>query len=247
MSRVGLYLPVHYGAALQGFIYSQLEPNLARWLHGEAYRAAKRTYRMFCFSRLTPANGSRYHVGEGRIRFDGPASFVLASHNTELLCSLAEHLLKAPQVQLGANTCEVRGVEVLKKPAFDPSRPVRVRALAPITVYSTLSHADGRKKTYYYTPFESDWHDQLRNNLARKAEALGWEEDAGEVLKGASFKPFRVRPQDQKIITYRGTVIKGWLGHYELSGVPEGYMELFYDTGLGAKNAQGFGMVEVVR
>lgn len=45
---------------------------------------------------------------------------------------------------------------------------------------------------------------------------------------------------------FKGTVIKGWTGLYELS-LPEPLFQIAYDTGLGSKNSQGFGMVEVVR
>jgi CRISPR-associated endoribonuclease Cas6 len=41
-------------------------------------------------------------------------------------------------------------------------------------------------------------------------------------------------------------VIKGWTGLYEVK-LPEPYFRLAYDAGLGSKNAQGFGMVEVLR
>lgn len=239
-----LNIPIHYGALVQGLIYRQLDATLATWLHEEAYRTASRIYKMFTFSRLTPV-GNRYRIGGGRIRFDGPVAFTLASLNAEVLCSLAEHLLKTSEVQLGPCTCTVRGIEVLKPPEVDFAKPVRVKALSPITIYSTLSHADGRKKTYYYSPFERDWLEQLRGNLIRKAGALGWEDDAAKALQDATFKPLRVSQKDQKILSYKGTVIKGWLGTYEVS-LPEAYFWLAYDVGVGAKNAQGFGMVEVM-
>jgi CRISPR-associated endoribonuclease Cas6 len=238
-------LPIHYGATLQGFIYRQLDATLANWLHSDAYTLVKRTYKMFTFSRLTAVNGGRYTVGKGQITFTGPFSFTLASVNSEVLRSLAERQLKAPAVHLGPNLCTVQGIEVLKQPELDLTRPIRVRALSPITVYQTLQDAEGRKKAYFFSPFERDWHRLLRDNLARKAKALGWEDDAEKALAEAQFRPVRVQQKDQKIITYKGTVIKGWLGTYDVSGVPEAYFELLYDAGLGAKNSQGFGMIEV--
>jgi CRISPR-associated endoribonuclease Cas6 len=237
-----LNLPVHYGNLVQGLIYGQLENNLAKWLHGEAYRYAQRSYRMFTFSRL---NGT-YRLENGRITFYGPISFKLASCNTDVLCSLAEHLLKAPQVRLGDYDLLVRGIEVLAAPQPDFTRPVRVRTLSPITIYSTLSFADGRKKLHYFGPHEREWSEMLLANLARKAGALEWEEDADAALEGAWIRPYRVGPKDRKPIRYKGGVYETWLGQYELK-LPEPYFWLAYDVGVGGKNAQGFGMVEVVR
>jgi CRISPR-associated endoribonuclease Cas6 len=47
------------------------------------------------------------------------------------------------------------------------------------------------------------------------------------------------------VLNFKGTVIKGWTGLYEVK-LPEPYFRLAYDAGLGAKNAQGFGCVGVV-
>ena len=51
---------------------------------------------------------------------------------------------------------------------------------------------------------------------------------------------------DLKIMKYGDTVIKAWSGVYELD-LPEPFFLLAYDAGLGSKNSQGFGMVEVVK
>jgi CRISPR-associated endoribonuclease Cas6 len=237
-------LPIHYGHIVQGFIYSQLEPNLASWLHGDAYHFAQRTYKMFTFSRLE--GEFKLEPEHKRITFTNSVSFQLASHNTEILASFAEHLLKSQSLRLGQNECTVRGVEILKQPEIDFSKPVKVRTLSPITVYSTLSHPDGRKKTYYYSPQEHEWSEMLRDNLVRKAKALGWEDDAAKTLAETTFKPLRVNNKDQKIISYKGFVMKAWTGVYEISNLPATYFWLAYDVGIGSKNSQGMGMLEVM-
>ena len=124
-----LVLPIHYNALLQGLVYRQLEPNLAAWLHEEAYRYENRKFTMFTFSRLS----GRFDLDQKskRITFSGPVSFSLASYNSNVLASLAEHLLKCQRLHLGPNAVEVRGVEILKPPRLDADQPVRVRALLP--------------------------------------------------------------------------------------------------------------------
>ncbi len=237
-----LNLPQHYGAALQGFIYQQLEPNLAAWLHGEAYSYAKRTYKMFTFSRLTGAY--RLDKKNKRIAFSGPVTFQLASHNAEVLASLAEHLLKSQRLRLGQNEVQVRGVEILTKPELEFGKPVNVRALSPITTRSTFEKPGGGKVTHYYSPHEKDWSEMLVKNLSRKAAALEWGPNAA-ALQNATVRPLKVNERDKKVVKYKGFVIEAWLGVYELS-LPQAYFALAYDVGLGEKNAQGFGMVEVV-
>lgn len=81
-------------------------------------------------------------------------------------------------------------------------------------------------------------------NLKRKARALGWGKVRLSGLEGAHIRPVRVSKHDLRIMKYRETVIKGWTGIYELD-LPEPFFLLAYDAGLGSKNPQGFGMVEL--
>ena len=59
---------------------------------------------------------------------------------------------------------------------------------------------------------------------------------------GLKIVPLKVK---ESIILYKDTVVKGWCGVFLM----EGHLTLIrcvYDTGLGAKNSQGFGMFEVI-
>jgi len=223
-------------------IYANLDRALSEWLHEKGHAYGQRRFKLFTFSRLF---GKR-EMRNGRVRFDGPAHFYLSAVDSEVLGSFAEHLLTKPAVRLGSAECRVAEVGVEPEPRIDPAKPVLVKAISPITAYSTLQAPNGRKKTYYYAPQEKEWSEALVANIARKAKALEWAADVDEDLRGAYVKPYKVKMADQKILDFKGTVIKGWTGLYE-GKLPEPYFRLAYDAGFGAKNAQGFGMVEVVR
>ena len=236
-----LRVPIQYNHLLQGLIYTNLDRALSEWLHEKGHTYGERRFKLFTFSRLF---GKR-EAKNGHIRFDGPTHFYLGSVDAEVLGSFAEHLLTKPAVRLGSAGCQVAEVGVEPEPEIDPEKPVLVKALSPITAYSTLSTPDGKKKTYYYAPQEKEWSESLVSNIARKAKALDWATDVDEDLKGAYVKPRKVGKTDQQILNFKGTVIKGWTGLYEVK-MPEPYFRLAYDAGLGAKNAAGFGMVGVV-
>ncbi len=51
--------------------------------------------------------------------------------------------------------------------------------------------------------------------------------------------------QRMKIINYKDTIIKGYTGKLRLSG-PKELLQLAVDGGIGSKNSQGFGCVEVI-
>ncbi len=237
-----LRVPVQYNHLLQGLIYANLDRALSRWLHDKGHAYGQRRFKLFVFSRLF---GKRI-AENGLLRFDGPVHFYLSAVDAEVLGSLAEHLLTKPTVRLGSAECRVVEVGVEPEPRIDPERPMIVKALSPITAYSTLTAPSGAKKTYYYAPQEKEWSESLVANLARKAKALGWASDIGGDLKGAWVRPYKVRSGDQRVLRFKGFVIKGWTGLYEMK-MPEPYFRLAYDAGLGAKNSQGLGMVGVAK
>ncbi|MCF6192386.1 MAG: CRISPR-associated endoribonuclease Cas6, partial [Candidatus Hydrothermae bacterium] len=165
----------------------------------------------------------------------------LGSLNKELLTSLATHLVRRGEFRLGRQLCVLERVDVEMPPVM--KEVMRLQMLSPVTVYSTLYDRAGRRKTYYYSPFEEEFSEHIIQNLKRKA--VTWYGPDVSLPEEAWIRPIRVKQADQKILRFKGTVIKGWMGLYE-ARLPEPYFTLAYYAGLGAKNSQGFGMIRVV-
>jgi CRISPR-associated endoribonuclease Cas6 len=231
----GCVLPVHYNQAVQGFLYRHLSEEVATAFHEEGFVEGKRRLKMFVFSRLQ----GRSVFQDGHIVFPEQFSLVVASPEVGFLESLALEVMNRREVRLGENTVRLVSVEVDVDPAY--RSPVLLYALSPITVYSTLSRADGRRKTYYYSPTEPEFSELLVRNLQRKWRALTGEEVP---VDGASVQPWRVSNRNHHVVTYKGTVIKAWSGIYE-AHLPEPLFRMALDAGLGSKNSQGFGCVGV--
>ncbi len=228
-------LPVHYNEYVQALIYTHLDQHLARALHEEGIAEGKRHLKLFTFSRLL----GPCRVRGGWLEPLGSLRLVVASPMIPFLESFALHLVTNSGLRVGPARFSVEAVEVELQQPY--RRPVLLRALSPIAVYSTLQTADGRKKTYYYAPQEPEFERLVLSNLRRKVRAWTGEDIPED---GASFRPVRVDARNQHIVLYKGTVIKGWTGIYELSA-PEPYFRMALDAGLGSKNSQGFGCVEV--
>ncbi|HIE05703.1 MAG TPA: hypothetical protein EYP58_02770, partial [bacterium (Candidatus Stahlbacteria)] len=64
-------LPIHYHYCLQGFIYRNLKPDLARELHDKGQILGKRRFKMFVFSQVLKRGRK---VGE-ELRFAGQLGF----------------------------------------------------------------------------------------------------------------------------------------------------------------------------
>ncbi len=55
--------------------------------------------------------------------------------------------------------------------------------------------------------------------------------------------PEKVSNRNHHVICFKDTVVKAWSGLYKIEGSDE-LMRIAFDCGLGAKNSQGFGMIE---
>ena len=123
--------------------------------------------------------------------------------------------------------------------AAEEYRKCIVDTLSPVTIHSTFELADGRKKTYYYSPNENDFSEMIRQNLIRKYVSIYWEEP-----KDSSFeiKPENYKKIKEVIVYYNRFVIKGWNGSFVMAGSEE-MIKMALLSGIGARNGIGFGCI----
>ncbi|RKY38297.1 MAG: CRISPR-associated endoribonuclease Cas6 [Candidatus Omnitrophota bacterium] len=236
-----IVLPSSHNHILQGFIYSLMEASLRRKIHEQGFQYEKRRFRLFTFSRLY----GKFRNIDNQFHFTPPVKLIISSSQKEILQSIAENLVKTDKFYIGKNEVFIESINVLPQPQFRDK--LIIKMLSPVTCYSTLKKADGRKKTYYYSPFEQEFPLFIKENLRKKFKLIYGSDNCFEF----NISPYRVSARDEKIIIYnrnnkdKGTVIKGWMGLYEISGSKKA-LELAYDVGLGAKNSQGFGCWEAI-
>ncbi len=123
---------------------------------------------------------------------------------------VANGFLSSDNVDLCGKELQVTSLEFPERSQIEDK--VLCKTLSPITVYSTLSMRDGKKKTYYYSPLEDEFSHIISKNLVKKIQAL-----TGKEVKGfVNLKPqHRSKPREH-ICMFKGTVIKDWSGVYVL-------------------------------
>lgn len=231
-----IVLPIHYNSVVQGVIYSMVQDEMPQ-LHDEGFEVGSRTFRFFTFSRIF---GKVEYLKNGQIAFHSPVKVRVSSPLEQFIVILAKNLLNRESIMLGSTRVYLKSLSALPLPDFSSGK-VKVKAQSPITAYSTLLTPKGKKKTYYYHPREQEFIDQVTSNLLKKAVYFNKNLDGLPF----TFRALKVNNRDAKIIYYKNFVIKGWLGLYEIEGDPR-LLKLAYSAGLGAKNSQGFGMVDVI-
>lgn len=237
INRNFLVLPIQYNHMIQGMIYDSLKAELADFLHEKGFSNEKRSFKMFTFSRLI----GDYTIDKNKekIIFNDALSLVISSPYEEFCSSLATGLLVKKSIRLGDTELEV--VQSIMEKETVKCEEIRIQTLSPIVAYSTFLRPDGRKYTCYFEPGESYYNELIENNLRKKYEAF-YKEDApeGGIMVKALHKP------KLSVINYKQTIIKGYSGKYALTG-PMPLLQMAVDSGLGSKNSQGFGCIELIK
>lgn len=237
--RIGL--PVHYTGLVQGLLYHVMEhPALKSYLHQQGFAYENRRFKLFAFSRLM-SDAVRYDRDTGSLFMNPPIHLVICSPVSFILQEIGTGLLRRGRLRLGPAHLDVR--EMYAAAPRVTRKSVRVRMLSPLVVYSTLPTANGRKFTYYYSPFEPRFAELVQENLAKKYALV---HGRPAFTDGFAIRPVSVTDKDHKITRFKDTIIKGWMGEYELSGDPD-LLQVALDAGLGSKNSQGHGCCTLVR
>lgn len=233
-------LPVPYNEKLQGFIYSNMEQKMAEFLHNEGYKAGKRKYSLFTFSHILEA---KFNKEQHVFNIPNEFSFIVSSPKEEILNAITQGFTQNDAIAFnGANVKLLSCSYHITFSTFNKRKNV-IMMLTPVTSRSTLKNEFGKNKSYYYHPIEDDFSKQIKDNLTRKYKAA-----FGKPSGDFKFKinPVLVNKGNEHIIIYKDFVVKGYTGMYEIITNNEEIMKLAYDTGLGEKNSQGFGMFEIV-
>ncbi len=232
-----LSLPIHYNHLVQGFIYHSIDQDLASFLHEQGFMVNQRTFKLFVFSRIL----GNYYIDQknGNIHFGSPFKLVIASPLDYFCRSLCQCILQRGALWIGNTPFE--DIEVSIDEPRVKTDIIEISTLSPITVYSTLLKADGRKYTCYFQPGEPEFNHLITENIKKKYEAI-YRTNSPEGNITVSTR----RPAKLNIINYKGTIVKGYSGKMRLHG-PAELLQIGLDAGLGSKNSQGFGCIELFR
>ncbi|MTI80794.1 MAG: CRISPR-associated endoribonuclease Cas6 [Firmicutes bacterium] len=232
-----LTLPVQYNHLLQSFIYSIFPQEEATFLHDIGFKHQKRVYKLFSFSQLQ--GRSNYDKKNKTITFADEVVLTVSSILQNLIEKTANNVLLSKNLQINGQKVNIQGIE-FRDFTIPEDGVIHIRAVSPITVYSTYKRRDGRKATHYFKPEDRGVFEHLiEENFVRKYETFTGEKLPQQSLVG--LKPVRVTERDKVVTRYKGTWITGWLGEYELSGRPE-HLHFLLSVALGMKNSIGMGL-----
>jgi CRISPR-associated endoribonuclease Cas6 len=222
-------------------IYRGMEhPLLSRYLHEQGFQLEKRRFKLFTFSRMM-GHEAHFNRDNKTLVLTPPLKLVICSPISFIMQELGTGFLRQGLIRIGATSLSVNAISTAA-PKVETDR-VRVRLLSPMAVYSTLPSADGRKYTYYYSPFEPKFSELISRNLIKKHYLIYGGPPFSEIF---FIRPLQVTEKDYTITYYKNFIVKGWMGTYELQGDPA-LLQIALAAGLGAKNSQGYGCCELLQ
>ena len=226
-------LPIASCETIQGLIYKALseDPLYSESVHEKGKRFDGRKFKLFTFADLK----GKYETGDGVIMYSSEVVLTVRSSDSYIIQLLFLYFNKNEYVRLGNNSVAVGEVRLEDTHIFE--NRVTVRTLSPITVYRT--EANGH--TVYFSPDDGHFCDAIVSNARRKwASRFG--SDEGFSLRVTTCEGARYI---KRATRFKTTFITAWHGRFVLEGTPQ-VIDFLYQTGLGSKNSQGFGMFEIV-
>lgn len=231
-----LTVPIDYNYILHEMILNCMgKEGYETLVHDKRYEYKSRSYKLFTFSKLF----GKFEMDKenSTITYFDRANFTVSSPDYTFLNYLINRVLKNPNFKIGWNDIKIKKIENFHA-KLGSSETIYTKS--PIVAYKTLEN-DKRRKTLYYSPYEEEFQEILRENLINKYKAIYGCKPEDDEFK---INVLETKKPKSSSINYQGHIIKGWNGEFLIEGSSE-LLQIAYDTGLGLKNSQGFGCIEV--
>ncbi len=224
-------LPIASGHTIQGLFYKALasDTSFATDLHESGKTAEGRTFKLFTFSEPQ----GRYETDGKTITYLSSVRLSFRAADPYIIQLLFTYFSNHKKVMLGENEVTVSDVSLSDNGIFVES--ARIKTLSPITVYQTEENGH----TAYFSPDDERFYRAITKNAERK-----WKSQFGDEPFSFSITPCDDVRFKKRATRFKETFITAWHGAFIIKGYPK-VLNFLYQTGLGAKNSEGFGMFSI--
>lgn len=160
-------------------------------------------------------------------------SFELRSPSKELIGAVRDELFEKGCIKLFDTELEVRMIECYEK-QFNEDH-YKIRTASPIVLRQRCNDGSSR----YYSPEDSEFDELVNLNLYRKFTAAFGAEPPSTVYLTLTSRPKKV------VTSIKNIWVTAYHGSYEIQAHPA-VAQFLYETGLGSRNSQGFGMFDIM-
>lgn len=229
-------IPIQYNSSIQGYIYRMFENTMPE-LHDNGYKVGNKTFKHFCFSRIT-SKGMKFI--NRTIKISNPIYFDMSFFIDPMPNIVIKHLIRERILRIGNEEFAIRNAYASSEPFTGDEEEVAFdfQTSSPICAYKTR---ENEEYPTYYSPFEPEFYELLKNNLKLKYESIFGEEPSEDL--DCFIVPVNVDPKRTLAkVYYKRTPIEAYSGKFHFKGSGK-LAQIAFNTGFGSKNPQGFGLV----
>lgn len=226
-----IILPFSNKHVIQAVLYSIAGKAAGDFLHDGGYSYEKRKYKLFTFSDIleSPLHSDKKNK---QLRYGSSISVLVSAAGDMFIKGLSDAFIAARRVNICGTEARISALERIETAA---GTDVRVKAVSPVTMYTTFT--EPRKRTYFYRPDEPEFSQLIRENLLKKYRAY-----YGTEPENTAFEIVPAGKLKEIYTSYKGFIIVGYKGRFRLRGSAE-LISLAFDAGIGGKSSQGHGMI----
>ncbi|PJI06537.1 MULTISPECIES: CRISPR-associated endoribonuclease Cas6 [Clostridium] len=228
-----IIFPIAYSHLIQKLIYNILEDNYSSRLHDGGYKYKNKKFKLFNYSKMMIENKT---IEKGKIIIHkGRVELTISSIDEIFIMKIIDALLSIKRLEFNEGTFNIDSIYSKKQLN---SGKIKVLTISPVVV----TKPGNFEKTEFYTPDDREFIESLKNNIISKYNAFYKKAYSGRFNISISDRS-KVR---KKIDKYKNWIYEGYLSGFVIEGEND-IVNLAYSTGLGSKNSQGFGCVELFR
>lgn len=223
-----LKIPFNYNYQLQSAIYSKLKETGSSDFWHDCGFGEKETFKLFVFGPLL----GNYKIEDKKIVFHDEVALEIRSPFFEFCDDLQRSIEINPTIKLFNQKLNVSGAFLNNRHINSDS--VIFKTISPILV----SEQDAANKTIFLTPHSHDFIYRLQENFYKKYQ-VAFDAQPPELK-------IEILEKGKKVVTqYKEIWLTGYNCTLKISG-PGHALEFIYNTGLGERNSQGFGLADII-
>ncbi len=228
LSGDSIDLPINYRPLVHGVIYRALSsgPSAVINIHNMSSRPARPAFKGFTFSPLL----GLCRVKEQKICFTPPITLEIRSIDPIQIAVLYHYFMTERSLQLGSCILHIDGCRLEDQRIETPE--ISIYTLSPAVNYST--NQDGYAT--YFDPTQEEFFQALLKNAKRKAAFYHLPPNPD-----LSFSLVPGTVPRKQLSSFKKTPIIGWFCDLYLRGDPR-TLDMLYQTGIGSKNPEGYGL-----
>lgn len=233
LKKEKIILPICTSATIQGLLYNALKIDYeySTNVHNFGNKSEGRNFKQFTFSELQ----GKYVIEDNNIIFLDKTRLSVRAADAYLIQLLFTCFSKNKFMTLAGQKVEVSDLQLKDNHIY--KNEIVVKTLSPITVYITEQNGH----TIYFSPYDEDFYSGIISNAKRKWISLYGSDESFKL----EITPIKEKGFIKRATRFKDTFITAWHGTFKLTAPPE-VLNFLYNTGIGSKNSQGFGMFEVV-